>query len=93
MPRYFFDIVNGGLQRDDTGTECADLASVREAAMATLPAIAKDEIPAAGDHKSFSVVARDEQGEAVYAATLSYVGMWVARRETGGVKVAPSSAP
>ncbi len=80
MARYFFDIVNGGPLQDDIGTECATLESVREAAMAALPAIAKEQIAGDGDRRSFTVIARDERGEAVYAATLSYVGLWLKRR-------------
>jgi hypothetical protein len=80
MPRYFFDITDSGPHHDDTGTECATLEGVRKAAMAALPAIAEEQIPTDGDRRSFSVVVRDEQGVAVYAATLNYVGMWLTQR-------------
>jgi hypothetical protein len=80
MPRYFFDFADGGSHRDDVGTECATLDGVRKAAMAALPAIAKEQIPLSGDHRSFTVVARDEHGAAIYAATLTYVGLWIAPR-------------
>ncbi|WP_322098536.1 DUF6894 family protein, partial [Methylobacterium planeticum] len=72
MPRYFFDITSAGSpqDRDDEGTECADLAAVRGAAMRVLPDVARDDIPKDGDRQTFTVVARDEDGHAVYTAIL-----------------------
>lgn len=80
MPLYFFDIVDGGSQRDDIGTECATHDEVRQAAMQALPDVAREQIPADGDQRTFTVVARSESGEAIYTATLIYSGMWLNRR-------------
>ncbi len=77
MPRYYFDILDGGPHEDDVGTECADDEAVRRIAMQTLPRIASDEIPADGDRRHFTVVARDEEGLPVYTATLSFAGVWL----------------
>lgn len=75
MPRYFFDIYDSGITKDDEGHDLPDEAAVRRAAMESLPKIAADEIPADGDKRHFIVVARNEDGQAVYTATLSYVGL------------------
>ena len=77
VPRYFFDIRSAGSpqDRDDEGTVCADLAAVRIAAMRVLPDIARDDIPKDGDRQTFTVVARDEDGQAVYTATLTFAGL------------------
>ncbi len=80
MPLYFFDIVDGGAHRDDEGTQCADDEAVRRMVRETLPEIAKDEIPADGDRRHFTIVVRDENETPVYTATLSYVGMWLNKR-------------
>lgn len=76
MATYYFDIIDSGWShRDDTGIECASLDDVRRAAQLALPHIAKDEIPANGDRRFFTVVARNDAGHAVYTATLTYSGM------------------
>ena len=79
MPRYFFDIHDGTSTRDDTGTECADPEAARKLAIRTLPDIARDEIPKDGDRRSFTVLVTDEEGRPVFAATLSYAGLWLHR--------------
>ncbi|WP_336489798.1 DUF6894 family protein [Methylobacterium nigriterrae] len=79
MPRYFFDIQDGGPRYDDQGTECATLEDVRKAAMRVLPDIAREQVPQDGDRRTFTVVARDESGNAVYTATLSFAGIWLTR--------------
>ena len=48
MPRYFFDVHNGGRYRDDIGTELSDLKRVREEAMKLLPSLARDDVPDIG---------------------------------------------
>lgn len=82
MARYFFDIENGGLIHDDEGVECDDDAMVREAVVKALPAIAADELRSNGDHRYFNVIVRDDTGQTVYAAVLSYNGVWL-RTGTG----------
>ena len=79
MPRFFFDIHDGQHIRDDEGVELPDLEAVRKEAMRALPGIASDEIPKDGDRQNFTVVVTDEDGHAVYCATLSYVGQWLLR--------------
>lgn len=79
MPRYFFDVQDGGSTRDDTGTECAGDDAARKFAIHTLPNIASDEIPEDGDRRHFIVLVRDEDGQPVFSATLSYTGAWLNR--------------
>ena len=76
MPHYYFDIHrNGEVIVDNEGQELPDAEAVRKEAMAVMPEIAADAIPADGDRQNFVVVARDETGKPVYTATLSYVGL------------------
>lgn len=80
MPRYFFDIHNGGkIVHDDEGMELPDMPAVRKAAMEALPAIAAEEIPTDGDQQHFAVLVSDEDGHPVYSATLSFTGLWLLR--------------
>ena len=81
MPRYFFDIHDDkkGIQRDDVGVELANIEKVRKEAQCILPDIARDEIPRDGDRRMYTVLVTDEDGSAVYSATLSYAGVWLLR--------------
>ena len=80
MPRYFFDVDDtGDLQQDDTGTELADLDAARKMAMRALPDIARQDIPKDGDRRTFTVLVTAEDGQPVYAATLTYSGLWLQR--------------
>jgi hypothetical protein len=79
MPRYFFDVHNGGRYRDDIGTELSDLMKVRKEAMQLLPNLARDDVPEDGDHRIFTVLVTDEDGRATYSGTLSYTGLWLLR--------------
>jgi hypothetical protein len=79
LPRYFFDIEDGGLQIDETGTDCAHLDAVRRAAMQILPEIARFETDG-GDRHTFTVIARDADRRPVFTATLSLTGLWLVDR-------------
>ena len=79
MPRYFFDVQNGGRYRDETGVELPDLKDVRKEAMKLLPNLARDDIPEDGDNRIFTVLVTDEDGRATYSGTLSYTGLWLLR--------------
>ncbi|MHC2109403.1 DUF6894 family protein [Methylobacterium sp. CM6246] len=79
MPRYFFDIYDGGSARDDEGTELEDPTAVRQHVLRLLPDIARDEVPEDGDRRTFSVVVTDEDGKSIYTATLNYSGLWLLR--------------
>lgn len=80
VPRFYFDIHDGlRFSRDLAGTLCDGPAEVRAEAMCALPAIAQDEIPGDGDRQAFTMLVRDEDGAAVYTATLTFAGLWVGK--------------
>ncbi|WP_082502839.1 hypothetical protein [Methylobacterium sp. Leaf100] len=80
MPRYHFDIhENGVVERDEVGVECTTLEAAVVQAKRVLPAIAADEVPRDGEHKIYTVVVTDEDGNAVYTAGLSFSGTWLIR--------------
>lgn len=79
MPRCVFDSHDGVHQRDEAGTECADLHAAALEAKRLLPAIAGDEIPVDGERQTITVVVTDEDGHSVYSAALSFVGTWLLR--------------
>ena len=80
MPRFFFDIHDGGTTRDDLGVELPDHEAVRKHAMEALPSIAAEEIPLDGDRQHFVVLVTDDEGHPVYSATLTYTGLWLRRK-------------
>lgn len=84
MAMYYFDTFeNGEHVEDDEGLECSTPEQVRCEAMKALPSIAKEEIPNDGDRQAFTVLVKDETGKLVYSATLTYAGLWLARKGTG----------
>ena len=80
MARYFFEIENGGLHKDETGTECRDLDEVRAIAVRTLTGIAGEE-SVAHDRHTIAVVVRDATGASVLDATLTLTTAWSNRAE------------
>lgn len=79
MPRYFFDIHDGGSTRDDIGTECDDLDDVRKQTLRVLPDIAREQIVNNGDRRTFTCLVTDEEGYPIYSATLTFTGLWLLR--------------
>lgn len=81
MPLYFFDdtFENGQYSPDDLGLLCSSLPKARMEAMKALPSIANDEIPRDGDRQVFTVLVRNEDGEAVYSATSTFAKLWLDR--------------
>lgn len=76
MPRFYFDIVDGGLTVDDVGTEYPNADAARVGAIATLPELARDVI---GEGKSREVVLlmRDESNRALFTASLTLSAKWL----------------
>lgn len=78
MARYFFDVIDGRTISDKVGVDLPDLAAVRREAMRLLPEIALDEIHNDDrDVQTLALMVRDEAGQAVYIANLSYAGIWL----------------
>lgn len=76
MPRFFFDIVDGGLTVDDVGLDFADAHAARDVALKTLPAVARDEIGDGTSHE-VSVLIRDEDNRALFMASLTFTAKWL----------------
>ena len=76
MPRYFFDVQDGGLVRDQDGIEFADAAQARTEALQALPDLAKD-LRKVEDGRRISVIVRDAAGRSICEATLSIDTRWL----------------
>lgn len=77
MPLYYFDINDGArTTHDEEGQPFADPGAARDAAIAVLPDIARDEL-LDSDRRSFTVNVRDESGRHIFRATLSLVTEWL----------------
>ncbi|WP_132251523.1 DUF6894 family protein [Methylobacterium segetis] len=74
MPRYFFDVHDGGPHCDDIGTELAGLDEAYAKAKSLLPNVACEDIPKGADQRTFTMLVKDEDGHAVYSATLTFTG-------------------
>jgi hypothetical protein len=78
MARYFFDVIDGRTISDEVGVDLPDLAALRREAMRLLPDIARDEIYKDDrDVQTLAIMVRDEAGQPVYTANLSYAGIWL----------------
>lgn len=74
MPRYFFDVHDGG-PLDDTGTELSGLDEAYAKAKSLLPDVAREDISKGGDQCMFTMLVKDEKGHPVYSATLTFTGL------------------
>lgn len=63
------------MQREESGTACADLEAARREAMIARPDVARWEIPSDGDRQTYTVIVRDEARVPVYTATLIFTGL------------------
>ena len=74
MPRYRFDITRAdGFHRDAVGEHCHTLDDAVARAQTLLPDIVRAEMPD-GDWHDISCDVRDEDGQVVYQAELTYRG-------------------
>ena len=76
MPRYFFDIADGGLIVDDVGTEFANAHAACDAAIKVLPDVARDEI-GKGQSREVLVLMRDESNRALFTASFTLSAKWL----------------
>lgn len=76
MPRFYFDIADGGLIVDADGTEFPDAHAARDAAIRTLPDLAKDYIANGPSHEVL-VLMRDENDRALFTASLTLTAKWL----------------
>jgi hypothetical protein len=75
VPRFYFDIADGELQRDEEGLECENVEAAREKVMASLSDVAELITSNNGDNQAVTVTVRDEDGSQLYAGTLSFAGL------------------
>lgn len=76
MPRYYFDITEGGTHtRDDFGSDCLDDGDARDQAVAVISAMVDERLPDRDDHEVVAAV-RNEAGAVVYEASLALNGRW-----------------
>lgn len=50
---------------------------VRDEAMRVLRGIAKDVLPDSGDNQAFTLIVTNENEKSVFAASLTYAGLWL----------------
>lgn len=79
MPRFFFDVHDGRIDRDEEGVLCDDLQAAALEAKLLLPEIARHEVPKDGERQTVTVLVTDEEGHPVYSAALCFVGTWLLR--------------
>lgn len=74
MPRYFFDLYDDTWTLDRFGAERASVEHAYREAKRLLPALAQDEVPDDGRSIIYTVLAKDEDSQPVYTATLTLAG-------------------
>lgn len=76
MPRFFFDISDGDLTRDDEGIEFPNAHAARDAAIRVLPDVARDHM-GRRDSREVVVLMRNEAGTALFTAALTLTTKWL----------------
>jgi hypothetical protein len=79
VPRYFFDIHDGQMLRDDEGIDLPGPEDAARHAKTVLPEIAAHEVRKDGEHQAYSVLVTDEDGHPIYSVVLTYTGTWLIR--------------
>jgi hypothetical protein len=74
VPRFFFDLYDGGFQADAVGTEYDTLERASHEAMGAVAEIAGHSAARTGRRQSLVVLVRDETGQHVFMAGLDLVG-------------------
>lgn len=77
MPKFYFDVYDGKQTTiDQDGIELAEVAQVSALAVEALPDIARELLPN-GDHATFSVTVRDQEGASIFKASLVLSAKWL----------------
>jgi hypothetical protein len=77
MKRFYFDSFDGKrLIVDQEGFEFSTVALMRDAAVAALPDMARDEITYE-DRQEFWIRVRDSEGAQIFVATLTLEAQWL----------------
>ena len=74
MPRFFIDFRDGStLHEDDEGSDLLGFEQARDEAVGWLSEVARDQLPD-GEYREFVATVRDENGVALYRASLTFHG-------------------
>ena len=71
MPRYFFDVRDGSVTRDDVGLEFDSIDAARSEAARALAEMARDVLPGAYA-RELTIEVRDESNEPLLRAALRF---------------------
>lgn len=77
MPRFFFDVDDGVVYKDDVGVELPTAESLPDEAMRFLVDLARHERPKGAPDRSITVVVRDHTSRPVYTCTLNLIGLYL----------------
>lgn len=67
MPRYFFEVHDGALSRDQEGTVLDDLPAARVAAAELAGSLLKDQAETFWEREAWRVDVKDERGALLFA--------------------------
>ena len=80
MPRYFIDYQDGETHfSDEEGSDLRNLDDAREQAISVFPRLENKPLPVCGRHSYMSSI-RNEYGELVYRATLTFSDEYLTSR-------------
>ena len=83
MSKYYFDLDDGDdFHRDEEGVVVSSLKELYDETVGLLPEIAKRVLPL-GDTREFFVQVRNEAGEAILKATISFEARWLQGKPDG----------
>ena len=77
MPRYYFDVHKGDMERDKDGIECSDLDEVKRRAKDLHARVITSGMRSAEDQLDCRVFVRNHSDEIIYMCTFSYNGAWI----------------
>lgn len=85
LTKYYFDLDDGdNFHRDEEGVEAPSLKEVYEETVGLLPEIAKRVLPL-GHTREFCVQVRNEAGDIILKATISFEARWLQGQPDGHV--------
>jgi hypothetical protein len=77
VPRYYFDVHSGDMERDDEGIECLDLEEVKKRAKDLHARVVNRGMQSSEDQLECRVFVRNHNDEIIYMCTFSYSGAWI----------------
>jgi hypothetical protein len=77
VPRYYFDVHDGSMVCDESGTECSDLDEVKRRAGNLVADLVVRGVQSRRDQLACRIFVRDQSGQIIYMGAFSYNGAWV----------------